>query len=344
MKNARLSPAVALCALLFALASCASPPATSGGAPPALHATLDAACGVLLCDGQQQATCFLVSADGWVLTAAHATMGSAPLTWDSPSLGLLPLERVAADPAHDIALLRLPAPAAGKPYPCLPIAAADPAAGTAVFGFGNPMLRRRLLVAGMLAEAGTSFEYLPDLGAFAECRHIAGGTIPGMSGGPWVTAQGDVVGIQSGGISAHGAMQDICWAAPRADMARMATGRRSPDTADLGAVTDSLYETNPEERQRFPAGAAGALVRRLHEGSALAAAGITPGSLIEKAGGIALGDRDSLLRVVRAAKPGSNLILIVRGPDGQARECTVKLGRLYPFARPAHRAPARAEK
>jgi serine protease Do len=313
------------------LAACAS---ASGGASPDLYPLLDAASGVLSVDGQQQATAFLVSADGWVLTAAHATAGAAPLSWDSPTLGRLPLERVAADPGHDLALLRLPPPGTGKPYPWLRLAATDPPAGTLLFGFGHPMLRRRILVSAILAESATSFEYLPDLALFTECRHLGGSTIPGMSGGPWVDAQGAVVGVQSGGISVNGAMHGVCWAGPRAELVRLAAARRSPEVADLGCIVDSLYETGPQEQKRFPGGASGALVRRLHDGSPLAAAGIPPGSLIEAVDGAALQDRDGLLRAVRAVAPGTEVTLRVRPPDGPAHDCRVRTGRLIPYAKP----------
>jgi S1-C subfamily serine protease len=313
------------------LAGCA---AASGGAAPDLYARLDAASGVLSVDGQQQATAFLVSADGEVLTAAHATAGTAPLAWESPTLGRLPLERVAADPAHDLALLRLRPPGSGKTYPWLRLAASDPPPGTLLFGFGNPMFRRRLLVSGIVGESSTSFEYLPDLALFTECRHLGGSTIPGMSGGPWVDARGDVVGVQSGGISLNGAMHGVCWAGPRAELARLVAAQRSPEVADLGCVVDSLYELGPQERKRFPAEASGALVRRLHDGSPLDAAGIPSGSLIEAVDGAALQDRDGLLRAVRAVAPGAEVTLRVRAPDGPARDCKVRTGRLVPFAKP----------
>lgn len=317
----------------LSLAACAAQ-SSMGGAPLPLYHKLDAACGVLCIDGQQRGSAFLVSPDGWVLTVAHPTMGDAQLSWDSPTLGRLPLSRVAADPAHDMVLLRLPPPPVGKTYPCLPLAAEDPPAGAAIFNFGHPMLRRRMMVAGMFAENGTSFEYLPDLAVFAECRHIAGGTIPGMSGGPWVNAAGEVVGIQSGGISDGGVALDVCWCGPRQALARLVADRCSPMAADLGCVVDSLYEADADVRAHFPADAAGALVRQVQAGSALATAGIKSGDLIESVNGAALSDRDGLLRTVRGMVPGSETKLTVRAPDGKAREVMVRTGRLLPFVRP----------
>lgn len=327
----RLPIATAFVSLTLAACATQSP---AGGAPPSLYPKLDAACGVLCIDGQQQGSAFLISPDGWVLTVAHPTTGDTPLSWDSPTLGRLPLSRVAADPAHDMALLRLPPPPAGKNYPCLPLATEDPPAGTAIFNFGQPMMRRRMMVAGMFAENGTSFEYLPDLAVFAECRHISGGTIPGMSGGPWVNASGEVVGIQSGGFSADGAKLAVCWCGPRQALVRLAAKRTSPVVADLGAVVDSLYETDANERAPFPPNATGALVRRVQAGSSLAAAGIHVGDLIESVNGIALPDRDALLRAVRAMAPGAETKLVVRSPNGAPREVTVRVGMLRPFGRP----------
>lgn len=293
--------AVAVCCL--SASACSG--VTSSEAGPSLYSRLDAATGVLRKGGQQQGTVFLVSADGLALSGAHLTAGDAELTWDSPDLGTLALERVAADPAHDMALLRLPP--RSSPYPFLKLARSLPVPGSRVLGFGHPMMRQRILVQGTWGDGAPSYEYLPDLQCFVEINHIASATLPGMSGGPWVTPSGEVVSVQSGGIVSDGAFMAVCWGARLPDVRRLVEGQESPDTADAGLVVDSLFEKEPKVISSFPKDAAGAVLVRTVRGLVAAGPGLEPGGLIEAADGTSIRHRDDLIRIVRAGRPGATL-------------------------------------
>ncbi len=104
-------------------------------------------------------------------------------------------EVIAADPVHDLAVLRVDAfednDAAPSTMHKLPLATADPVMGEELLALGNP------LDVGLSVVPGVYNGQLEK--HFRPLIHFTGALNPGMSGGPTVNMRGEVVGINVAG-------------------------------------------------------------------------------------------------------------------------------------------------
>ncbi len=134
-------------------------------------------------------TCFLVSADGHALTNYHV-VSEAALEPDRHRLEYVgadgsrgPLELVAVDVPHDLAVVRMQ----GSGLPHFLLHAGIMGKGDRGYSVGNP------LGVGLSIVEGTYNGMVED--SFYDLIHFTGAINPGMSGGPTVTPSGEVFGI-----------------------------------------------------------------------------------------------------------------------------------------------------
>ena len=150
----------------------------------------------LLATAEQQSTIgsgFLVSGDGLAITNYHVVSQFAlepktyRLFYTAADGSKGPLEILAIDIANDLAVVRLDH--GGMPFFRLDEPDAGPSLGKGerLFSMGNP------LDLGLTIVEGT-YNGLVDR-SYTERIHFSGAINPGMSGGPTVTAEGRVVGI-----------------------------------------------------------------------------------------------------------------------------------------------------
>ena len=120
-----------------------------------------------------------------IVTNEHVVRGGNPYL----DLGAvrLPLKLVAVDAANDLAVLKPDGEIASPP---LKLAPAQPKPGTTVFALGNPEGLEKSISAGVVA-ATRSFRGRDLLQISAPISH-------GSSGGPVLTANGEVVGVAVG--------------------------------------------------------------------------------------------------------------------------------------------------
>lgn len=130
---------------------------------------------------------FLVSPDGWALTAAHVVGEHDEVDVLVRSGPRLTAEVVRRDHVVDVALLRVP----GRAFPCLPLGAEPPTLGSDLFVIGSPL--------------GAAFDVSVSRGIVSGFRTFDGHAYlqtdaavnPGSSGGPMLDARGDVVALTS---------------------------------------------------------------------------------------------------------------------------------------------------
>ena len=268
----------------------------------------------------------LVHRDGTVLTAAHVVpAGDAMIEILSPTLGRIRAEIQAVDPGHDLALLALPRKKGG--YPFLPVARQPPANGSAAFLFGAPLFRHGLLMRGSIARTSPSFEFVD--GHYIEVQYLVAATPGGSSGGPWVTAEGELFGLQSSAMIIGSAPQGVAFAAPLKAIQQLLKTRQSTAPATLGSAFEEIWEQQPAVLEIMVQGTEGLVVRVLDKSGPLAAAGVRDGDIILTANGTTLQWRDQLLKVVRSLKPADDLELTVSDPSGRSRrQVKVQLGSL----------------
>lgn len=134
---------------------------------------------------------FVVGDGGFILTNRHVTEGEGRLVVRLPqSQDPVPAEVVAADAAHDLALVRVQVPE-GISLPPLAVGATSVSRGTRVGAFGYPL--GDLVGKGLKLSTGiiSATEEQTDEGMLLlDCR-----INPGNSGGPLCNTRGEVVGI-----------------------------------------------------------------------------------------------------------------------------------------------------
>jgi S1-C subfamily serine protease len=161
-----------------------APLSLPGDAEAALSAT------VLVRSGNSFGSGFVISPDGYVLTAAHVVEAGGALTVK----GRDGLERKArllrSSPTFDVALLQIPVDAA-NPAACLDVNQADVGIGSELYAIGSPASEQlafslsRGIVSGHRNLEGTPF-----LQTDASIN-------PGNSGGPLIDAQGRALAVVS---------------------------------------------------------------------------------------------------------------------------------------------------
>ncbi len=136
----------------------------------------------------------MVSADGWLLTAAHVVAGDGTVEVELKSGVKLPATRERVDATRDLALLRIP----GSGYACTPLRDGRPGVGAEVYAIGSPagsalgFSVSRGIVSGW--RSGDGLELLQTDAAIN----------PGNSGGPLLDAEGRLLGVVSFKIAGTG--------------------------------------------------------------------------------------------------------------------------------------------
>ncbi len=143
---------------------------------------------VIIRAGSGLASGFLVSKDGYILTAAHVVSGMESISVQLRSGKLLEGQVLRVDEDQDIALLKIP----GQGYPSLPLAISDyPSVGSEVYAVGAPLVE----VLSFSVTKGI-ISGLRKIGNYIFIQTDAS-INPGNSGGPLINTTGNVVGIVS---------------------------------------------------------------------------------------------------------------------------------------------------
>lgn len=282
----------------------------------------------VLANGHQVGSGWFADPDGWALTASHSIGLNDDVQVVTADGSRLAAEVVARDPGHDAALLRVDLD--GKAVAFLRFTDADPDVTDVVHLFGHPVYRTGLLLRGAVARAETSYEFLGGPPRYVHVMHVSGNAPTGMSGGPWVDAEGAVVAMQSGMITVgKGVYTGVSFCAPREPLRSLAAGRADVPTTTLGSGFEELWQQPARTVARFPRNASGLLPRAILVGGAASAAGLTENDLIVSFGGERVESVRALLSLVRAAAPGDLVEAEVLRADSHARRTvTLELGQL----------------
>ncbi len=252
-----------------------------------------------------QASGFIVSRDGIILTNAHVVADASEVTVKLTDRREYRAQILGSDRRTDVAVLKieagdLPVVTVGDPN--------ELQVGEWVLAIGSPFGFDNSVSVGVVSAKGRS---LPD-GSVVPFIQTDAAVNPGNSGGPLFNARGEVVGINSQIYSRTGGYQGLSFAIP-IDLAQsvqrqiVSTGRFSHGV--LGAAVQEVNQALADAfRLERPAGA---LVYEVEPGSAAAAAGLQPGDVITQV------DKRAIIA------PGELPALIAMTPPGQKIEITV---------------------
>jgi serine protease Do len=293
----------------------------------ALYERVTPACVEILSDGHLSGSGWFCSPEGLVMTAGHVM--------EKPEMNLevlvAPDQRykahlVALDRGHDLALIEVEG--AEGPFPTLPLAREMPAVGEDAFVFGMPLYRHAVLLTGQPARQGTTFEWLGTETSYAEIVHFHGASPQGMSGGPWINPQGEVIGLQSSMMSLNDAPMGIAFVSPLGAIRHLIETRRNGDTPHIGCAFDEFWEHDLDFIRSFPAGTEGVVIRMPAKDSPVEKAGLRELDCVTAVDGKPIRYRDQMVGAMRSKKPGETLELSVLRKGEAARTVKVTLNNL----------------
>ena len=285
---------------------------------------------------------FVIDSEGHVVTNNHVVEGATQIEVKiGSSERSYPAEIIGTDPATDIALLKVDAPADSLH----PLALGDSSklqVGDPVVAIGNPFGLDRTVPSGIVSALQRQIQ-APNGFSISHVIQTDAAINPGNSGGPLIDAGGNVVGINSqietGG--GGGGNVGIGFAIP-INTARDVIDQLKEDgevehaylgingasiTADLadavnlpvdeGVLVQEVVKDGPADKAGIEGGSTAATI----DGASLSLGG----DIITEVGGEKIASMDDVIDHVDAAKPGDSMDLtILRG--GDEKQVTVKLG------------------
>jgi S1-C subfamily serine protease len=243
--------------------------------------------------------------DGYLLTNHHVVAGAAAFRATLPDGRRREATLVGADPATDLAVLRL----AGNGLAFAEFgSSARLRVGQLVVAIGNPLGFQATVTAGIVSALGRSLR-APSGRLIDSVIQTDAPLNPGNSGGPLGDGRGRVIGINTAMI---GAAQGICFAIgsdTAIDVAArlMRDGRIRRSRLGIGAQTVALDRRLA--RRLGLAATAGAMVTEIAAGSPADRAGLEKGDVILGFAGAAVSGVDDLHRLLTLDRAGVEVAL-----------------------------------
>ncbi|MDY7076161.1 MAG: trypsin-like peptidase domain-containing protein [Chloroflexota bacterium] len=231
---------------------------------------------------------FVYDAEGHIVTNYHVVENAEQVLVTLASGQVYEAEIVGADPANDLAVIRIDA---GEDLPELMVLADSDnlQVGQFVLAIGNPFGLEQTLTTGVVSALGRVIES-SDSSFIGEAIQTDAAINPGNSGGPLLDLEGRVVGVNSQIISPSGASAGIGFAISSNTVKRVvpeliARGYYPHPWlgAQMLALTPSTAEVLREAEMNVPVDA-GLLVIEAVEGAPADKAGIRGGSRVVRIG------------------------------------------------------------
>jgi len=270
---------------------------------------------------------FIISADGYIVTNNHVVKGATSVTVTLDNGITMPAKIVGRDPRTDLALLKV------KPSGKLPFIqlgnSDDVEPGQWVIAVGNPFGLGGTVTAGIVSARGRDIGE----GPYDSFLQVDAPINRGNSGGPLITQDGKVVGVNTAIISPTGGSVGIGFAIPsdvvknvveqlekHGHVTRSYLGVEAqlitPDMARALSLPKSIG--NPPQ---------GALVASVNPDSPADHAGLKPGDVITTLNGEKIGNPRDLAVKVAAIAPNTDAALTVLR-NGDTKSLTARVARL----------------
>ncbi|MFI4933085.1 MAG: S1C family serine protease [Caulobacterales bacterium] len=231
--------------------------------------------------------------DGYLITNSHVIAGATRLSATLTDGRRFEASVVGADPATDLAVLRLSA--AGLPH-ALFGSSSRLRVGQLVVAIGNPMGFQATVTAGIVSALGRTLR-APNGRLIESVIQTDAPLNPGNSGGPLVDGAGRVVGVNTAMV---GRAQGLCFAIG-VDTAVDVVGRLMRDgrvkRARLG-ISAQTVTLDARLAARLQRAATGVMAAETSEGGPAARAGLSKGDIILAFDGVAIGGVDDLHRLL----------------------------------------------
>ena len=250
---------------------------------------------------------FLLTPDGFIVTNSHVVHGAAQLIVTLADDRREPAELIGDDPDTDVAVVRMHAPQ------LVPARLGDSdtiRVGQLVVAIGNPYGFQCTVTAGVVSALGRSLR--------SQSGRLIDNVIqtdaalnPGNSGGPLVTARGEVIGVNTAVILPA---QGICFAIG-INTATFVAGRLIKDgritRGSLGVAGQNVPLGRPLVRRHALAAPSGMLVVAVEPHSPAQRVGVCPGDVLVGYAGRPVAGIDDLHRLLVEEQVGRAAPLLV---------------------------------
>jgi S1-C subfamily serine protease len=272
---------------------------------------------------------FLWDANGHVVTNFHVIQGASAARVTLHDQSEWPASLVGIAPDHDLAVLRIQAPAE-KIVPIMVGTSRDLQVGQKVFAIGNPFGLDFTLTTGIVSALGRSIPSLTGR-RIDDVVQTDAAINPGNSGGPLLDSAGRIIGVNTQIASPSGASAGVGFAVPVDTVNRVV-----PHLIEHGKVVrPQLGIAAGNEWALRRAGIEGVLVMSVVEGSPADQAGLRGtyraedgtlvlGDVIQGLDGAAIASLDDLHAALERHEPGDVVkVRVLR--EGHKAELEVKL-------------------
>jgi serine protease Do len=265
---------------------------------------------------------YIVDGNGTIVTNNHVVKDAKSVHVTLSDGTELPAKVIGRDDRTDIAVLRV---SAGHPLPFLSLGQSnDIRPGQWVVAVGNPFGLGGSVTAGIVSARGRDI----GSGPYDSFIQVDAPINRGNSGGPLITQDGKVVGMNTAIYSPSGGSVGIGFAIPSDTIRTVIAALETSGHVTRGylgveaqpvthAMTAALGLKNP----------GGALVASVQSDSPASKAGLQPGDVIEAVNGDKIADPRALAVSIAAVKPGSSAALDIQR-NGEARNVPVEIASL----------------
>jgi len=265
----------------------------------------------------------VTSPDGYILTNNHVIDGADQVRVDLPDKRTFEAKVVGADPASDLAVLKIDA----KGLPTVAIGdSSQVRVGDVVLAIGNPLGVGQTVTMGIVSAKGRATG-VGD-GSYEDFLQTDAPINQGNSGGALVNLKGELVGINSQILTPTGGNIGLGFAIPsnmaREVMEQLKTGGEV-HRGRLGVTVQSV-NADLAASLKLPS-ASGALVSGVEPGGPASKAGFEQGDVITALNGESVVDSNALRNRIASIKPGSEATFDVLR-NGQSRTLRATLGEI----------------
>jgi serine protease Do len=218
----------------------------------------------------------IISPDGYAVTNWHVVDKAVSINCVLYDERQVKVELIGSDRDTDLALLKLPAPPEGKPYPNARFADSDGVQeGDFVMALGSPFGFQRSISLGIISNAhryigfDTEYKYNTWIQTDAAIN-------PGNSGGPLIDTRGAIVGINTLGVDGSG----IGFSIPAARVQDVVERLKRDGKVVRASVGLRLQALKDFHSNTFVEAEHGVLIAGVEENSPAVKAGIRPGDIL----------------------------------------------------------------
>ena len=260
-------------------------------------------------------------ADGVLITNAHVVGGADEVAVTLPDGARMDAEVVGADPASDIAVLRVDAEE--LPVPAWADADQMPEIGATAVAIGSPFGLDGSVTSGIISALGRT---LPTpQGALVDLIQTDAAVNPGNSGGALVDGEGRVIGVNTAIATASGGSQGVGFAIPSTTVTTIADQLLETGEVRVGYLGIVGQTVDPDTARLYDIEVeGGAVVAELDPDGPAGDAGLEPGDIIIAFDGTEVASMQELAGRIQQQGPGDDIDLeVVR--DGEVVTLTVTL-------------------